>query len=86
MTALKDLFATQHVHRPSSNRIVKALTADPTGTWREANRGKPLTEAQLARLLQPFEIYPTSFGAARGYRLADCRDAFTRYSTIRRSR
>jgi len=38
-----------------------------------------LSEAQLARLLRPFEIYPASFGSARGYRLADCRDAFVRY-------
>jgi hypothetical protein len=37
------------------------------------------SEAQLARLLRPFEIYPTSFGSACGYRLADCRDAFARY-------
>jgi hypothetical protein len=38
-----------------------------------------LSEAQLARLLRPFEIYPASFGNARGYRLAQCRDAFARY-------
>jgi len=33
----------------------------------------------LARLLRPFEIYPTSFGSARGYRLSECQDAFLRY-------
>ena len=45
----------------------------------QSMRGRPLSEAQLARLLRPFEIYPTSFGNARGYRLAECQDAFARY-------
>ncbi len=58
---------------------MKALTADPTARWSESNRGKPLSEAQLARLLRPFEIYPTSFGSGRGYRLSECQDAFARY-------
>jgi len=79
LAAIKDLFAAQHTHRLGSKGIVAALTADPTARWNESNRGKPLTEAQLARLLRPFEIYPTSFGSARGYRLAECQDAFKRY-------
>ena len=79
LAAIKDLFAAQHTDRLGSKRIVAALTADPTARWGESNRGKPLSEAQLARLLRPFEIYPTSFGNARGYRLVDCQDAFARY-------
>jgi len=79
LAAIKDLFAAQHAHRLGSKGIVAALTADPTARWSESNRGKPLSEAQLARLLRPFEIYPTSFGSARGYRLAECQDAFKRY-------
>ena len=79
LAAIKDLFAAQHTNRLGSKAIVAALTADPTARWRESNRGRPLSEAQLARLLRPFEIYPTSFGNARGYRLAECQDAFARY-------
>jgi putative DNA primase/helicase len=79
LAAIKDLFAAQHADRLSSRKIVAALTADPTARWKESNRGKPLSEAQLARLLRPFEIYPTSFGNARGYRLSECQDAFARY-------
>ena len=77
--ALRALFAARKTDRLGSKGIVRTLTADSTGRWCEANRGKPLTEAHLARLLRPFEIYPTSFGKLRGYRLADCRDAFSRY-------
>jgi hypothetical protein len=76
LAALKDLFAAKHTDRLAAKSIVKALTANPTGRWTEC---KPLSEAQLARLLRPFEIYPIPFGSARGYRLVDCRDAFARY-------
>jgi putative DNA primase/helicase len=79
LAAIKDLFAAQRTDRLGSKEIVAALTADPTASWNESNRGKPLSEAQLANLLRPFEIYPTSFGSARGYRLRECRDAFKRY-------
>jgi len=79
LAAIKDLFAAQHTDRLGSKGIVAAMTADPTARWSESNRGKPLSEAQLARLLRPFEIYPTSFGSARGYRLSECQDAFARY-------
>jgi hypothetical protein len=55
------------------------LTTDRTARWVESNRGKPLSEAQLARLLQPFDIYPASCGRDRAYYLAHCQDAFARY-------
>jgi hypothetical protein len=79
LAAIKDLFAAQRTDRLGSKGIVAALTADPTARLSESNRGRPLSEAQLARLLRPFEIYPTSFGSARGYRLSECQDAFARY-------
>jgi hypothetical protein len=79
LAPLRTLFAARNTGRLGSRGIAKALAADATGRWCEANRGKPLTDAQLARLLRPFEIYPTSFGNLRGYRLADCQDAFGRY-------
>ena len=79
LAAIKDLFAAQRTDRLGSKGIVAALTVDPTARWSESNRGRPLSEAQLARLLRPFEIYPTSFGSARGYRLSECQDAFARY-------
>jgi hypothetical protein len=79
LAALKDLFAARHTSRLRSRTIVKALTADPTYRWSESNRGKPLSEAQLASLLRPFEVHPTPVGKSRGYRLTDCQDAFVRY-------
>src|SRR5262249_41597145 len=71
LAAIRDLFAAQHTDGLGSRRIVAALTADRTSRWNECNRGKPLSEAQLAWLLRPFEIYTASFGRAPGYRLAD---------------
>ena len=79
LASLKELFAVRRTDRLGSRRIVEALIADRTARWVESNRGKPLSEAQLAGLLRPFEIYPTSFGCDRGYALAHCQDAFARY-------
>jgi len=67
----------------TSAELVDALTADPAGRWCEFNRGKSLTQRQLARLLEPFEIKPASVRkgttTAKGYRHASFKDAFDRY-------
>ena len=41
LAAIKNLFAQHHTRRLGSRTIVDTLTADPTGKWREANRGRP---------------------------------------------
>jgi hypothetical protein len=53
----------------------------PWGSWKH---GKPLTPAQLARLLKPFGVSSRTIriegqGTPRGYLLEDFADAFTRY-------
>jgi Protein of unknown function (DUF3631) len=50
--AIRDLFAAQRTHRLGSREIVATLTADRTTRWNDSNRGKALTETQLARLLR----------------------------------
>jgi hypothetical protein len=51
--------------------------------WPEYKFGKPITAAQVARLLKPFGIEPRKhrIGADthRGYHHAECADAFERY-------
>ncbi len=73
LAAIKDLFAAQHTHRLGSKGIVAALTADPIARWGESNRGRPLSEAQLARLLRPFEIFRPRLAARAAIVLASAR-------------
>lgn len=51
--------------------------------WPEANRGKPITETWLANRLRPFRILPKTIriepDRAKGYKLADFKEAFVRY-------
>jgi hypothetical protein len=41
--------------------------------------GQALKRSATGQAAAAVEIYPTSFGSARGYRLAECLDAFKRY-------
>jgi Protein of unknown function (DUF3631)/CHC2 zinc finger len=67
----------------SSAELAAALGADPTGPWAEWKGGKPITQAQLARVLKPFGIAPEviRLGAStpRGYRRSQFKDAWERY-------
>jgi Protein of unknown function (DUF3631) len=70
----------------ASKDICAALAQVEDGPWSAFNKGNPLTQAQLARLLKPFGIAPLSIrpdGApdrtAKGYKLADLQDPFARY-------
>ena len=64
------------------------LRKDPFSRWMDFNRGKPIIEIQVARLLEPYGIRPRvihptkrSTSSPRGYVLADFADAFARYVT-----
>ena len=53
-----------------------------TVPWCEWRAGKPLTQRQLARLLEPFGISPKQIWKGRnlrGYEKGQFSDAFTRY-------
>jgi hypothetical protein len=46
--------------------------------WVEWKNGKPLTKASLARLVNPFEVYPPIGATTRkGYHLRQFKDAST---------
>ena len=73
----------------ASKDICAALAQIEDGPWPAFDKGKPLTQAQLARLLKPFGVSPLSIrpdGApdrtAKGYKLADLQDPFARYLGI----
>jgi Protein of unknown function (DUF3631) len=45
------------------------LGADMAGPWAEWKNGKPITQAQLARVLKSFGIAPIKIRLASGYRV-----------------
>jgi hypothetical protein len=56
--------------------LVTKLTADPEKPWGEYNRGKPLTQRQLARMLGEFgiisvEVHPPGLSHGKGYKRVD---------------
>jgi hypothetical protein len=63
--------------------LIEALATMEERPWAQYDRGRPITPSQLAKLLKPWGISPRTlrFGAdlARGYRLDDFQDAFSRY-------
>ena len=73
----------------ATKAVMAELRKDPFSRWMDFNRGKPITEIQVARLLEPYDgirprvIHPTkrSTSSSRGYVLADFADAFARYLT-----
>jgi hypothetical protein len=84
LAAIKTIFAERRTERLSSEDIVGELMQMEDGPWSEWIHGKPLTQAQLARLLAPFGIRPTLVDrrrnhVRRGYRIQHCADAFARY-------
>jgi hypothetical protein len=67
----------------ATKAVMAVLRRDPLSRWMDFNRGKPITEIQVARLLEPYGprprvIHPTkrSTSSPRGYVLADFADAF----------
>jgi hypothetical protein len=62
---------------------VRSLATDLTGPWADYKHGKPIGQAQLARLLKPFGLIPGSvrIGTAtpKGYERKSFEEAWSRY-------
>jgi hypothetical protein len=70
--------------RISSAELVAKLGADVGSPWAEWKNGKPMTQAQLARVLKRFSIYPEdirfqSGPVLKGYGRVQFSDAWERY-------
>jgi putative DNA primase/helicase len=85
LAAFKAIFATGR-KEVTSEAVVATLTADPTSVWADFNHGGPVTQRQVASLLDDFDIHPiplhpTRRGdfARRGYKAAQFIDVFARY-------
>jgi hypothetical protein len=81
---IKTAFDQAKVDFMSSGELVEKLTAECDSHWSEWKSGKPITQAQLARLLRPFGIAPDRVRLppdlrVRGYQRASFEDAWDRY-------
>jgi hypothetical protein len=80
---IEQVFNETHAERMFSKSLVEALCAMSDRQWPEAHRGKPITEAWLARRLRSFGISSRTLrigdNRAKGYELADFTETFERY-------
>jgi putative DNA primase/helicase len=72
----------------SSADLAKALGELEERPWSEWRNGKPITQRQVAELLEPFKIRPANVWiangkVAKGYKLSGFDDAFGRYLPAR---
>lgn len=82
----RDIFSERLIDRISSVDLATALAQIETRPWPEWSKGKPITPAQIARLLAPFTIAPSAvrIGEAnvKGYKKERFDDAFSRYLPV----
>jgi len=78
-------WATEEKHvRIASASLVDLLLRDKTRPWDECNKGKPLTQNKLARMLRRFGIKSQTVridegSTPKGFKAEDFDDAFRRY-------
>ncbi|HEV2394925.1 MAG TPA: DUF3631 domain-containing protein [Verrucomicrobiae bacterium] len=77
------VFILGHKERVFSRDVVTALTACDERPWAELRKGKPITEAWLARQLRPYGITPRTMRigteVAKGYVQEEMMETFRRY-------
>jgi putative DNA primase/helicase len=82
LTDIQKAFGDSAVIRSAD--LVAALVADPERPWAEYNRGKPITQRQIAKLLGAFciisnTVHPPSLSQGKGYRRTDFEEAWRAY-------
>ncbi len=80
-------FDLRGVDKLPTEELLQGLTALEESPWATWNKGKPLSAAQLARLLKPFEIAPRTIRlpngkTPKGYHREDFEDVFSRYFAL----
>ena len=80
---IRQAFIEADTERIFSKTLVQDLVAMADRPWPEANRGKAITEAWLARRLKPFGVLSNTLrletGRAKGYEIGRFQEAFARY-------
>ncbi|HEV2913716.1 MAG TPA: DUF3631 domain-containing protein [Pyrinomonadaceae bacterium] len=80
---LRAIFDEKKAERLESEKIVNALIEIEGHPWAEGKNDKPLSKTRLAKLLNPFKIYPDKWregkDTLRGYIRRDFEEVFARY-------
>jgi hypothetical protein len=80
---IQRIFIKHGSDRLTSSEMARKLSEMEDRPWPEWHQGKPITPRQIAKLLEPFEVKPGTVRnatcTAKGYKLEDFSDAFTRY-------
>ena len=84
LAAIKGVFNSLDVDRITSKALAEALALDEDGPWASYGKsGKPITQRQIASLLDRYNVRPDSIrigqGTKKGYLLAWLTDAFETY-------
>jgi Protein of unknown function (DUF3631) len=81
---IKTIFLESGSDRMRSTEITAGLVQMEHRRWPEWRNGRPITPGQMARMLDRFDIHPTThrFGETtdKGYLLAQFADSFARYT------
>jgi hypothetical protein len=84
LVAIKGAFAARGKDRITSAGLITDLVADETAPWATYNKGKPISQRQVAKLLDGYGIKPKTIrlddgSFPKGYLLECFIDAFTRF-------
>lgn len=84
LTDLHSYFGARTAESYPTTQLLTYLTGIDDAPWATFAKGKEMTPRHLSRLLQPYGIVRqtirfTTDGLAKGYRVADFKDAFARY-------
>ena len=88
LTDLRTLFVDKGVDRMPSTEIVDALNEMDGRPWPEWKAGRPMTATQLAHVLKPFGVRPTTYRppggekVVKGYIKDSFSDAWKRYLVV----
>jgi hypothetical protein len=87
LSATRDVLDRHRCDRISSDELVEELNKQEGQPWADTSDARPLTQASLAAMLRPFEVFPKTLriegSPLRGYKLEWFADAFERYLPAR---
>jgi hypothetical protein len=86
LRAIKAAFEARGTDRITAAGMIEDLVADETARWATYNRGKPISQAQVAKLLDPYGVKPKTIrldngDTPKGYLLKWFTEVFDRYCT-----
>jgi putative DNA primase/helicase len=86
LTDTKGIFDAENVEEVSTKSFITKLSEDEERPWATFNKGKPITDRQLARMLRKYgiaseDVHPSDGVHAKGYKRVRFEEAWARYLT-----